>query len=139
MVNTRLRRKRLLKEKLRNKRRFRSAVGKYPSVEPTIFLNKDVTVKERPKKKIAFGTFTLFNPPKPTDRVARFTVAFSFPIKKSVLYPKLSEVLGDHWSGEPTKSIFIRLINPPPWRKTRALIKKALEELLLEEKTKTFR
>ena len=89
-----------------------------------------VLMEEKVKEKICFGVFSV-SPPKPSDKIAHFTVAFSAPLKKSDLYPKLAEALGEHWDGEPTKSIFLHLTNPLPWRKTRALIKRALEELLL--------
>ena len=93
-------------------------------------VKEQILMEEKTKEKISFGVFSVV-PPKPNDRIAHFTIAFSQPIKKSELYPKLAEALGDHWDGEPTKSIFLHLTNPLPWRKTRVLIKKALEKLLL--------
>jgi len=91
-------------------------------------------MEEKAKEKITFWYYS-FRPPKPGDRVADFIVSFSKPVKKSDLYPKLAEALGEHWNGEPTRSIFLHLSNPPRWQETRALIKGVLEELLLEAKT----
>lgn len=87
-------------------------------------------IGESPIAQISFGTWTIFSPPKPTSKVNDFTIAFSKSLKKSDLYAKLSEALGDSW-GE-TQSIHVSLDAPLEWRETRRRIREALEPLIVE-------
>jgi len=93
-------------------------------------VKEQILMEEKAKERITFWYYG-FRPPKPNDKVADLIVSFSKPVKKSDLYPKLAEALGEHWNGEPTRRVFLHLSNPPKWRETRKIIKTVLEELLL--------
>lgn len=86
-------------------------------------------MEQKAKLKMSIGTFNFFTP-KPNTMLSNFTLAFSRPIPKYLLYAKLKEALGEYWNGEPVTSIFVSLSEPIPLLELRERLRKALSEIV---------
>lgn len=86
-------------------------------------------MERQSKQKFSIGTLTFFKP-KSNAKIGEFTLAFSKPLRKSEVYPILSQIFNGNLIEESVKSVFVKLKTPVPLRKILEEIKRNFDELL---------
>lgn len=84
----------------------------------TVGLREQRQMENQSRAVFSIGTFNIF-PPKPDTEIGSFTFALCRPVAKNELYAKLAAAFAEDWDGEPTKSVYVRLVKPLPLKVLR--------------------